>query len=67
MPQAETNALCKNVSFTRTRLFLPRTCTRQFSMKILWTLLWEALRDKIILTGGGRQEPLEVCAPGANM
>jgi hypothetical protein len=35
-----------------------RTCTRQFSMKILWPLLWEALRDKIILMGGSRQETL---------
>ena len=30
------------------------------SMKILWTLLWEALRDEIILMGGSRQETLLV-------
>ncbi|KAJ8581834.1 hypothetical protein M405DRAFT_831707 [Rhizopogon salebrosus TDB-379] len=58
MPQAETDALCKNVSFTRTRPFLPRTCTRQFPMKIVWMLLLEALRGKIILMCGGRQETL---------
>jgi hypothetical protein len=30
------------------------------SMKILWMLLWEALRDKIILMGGSLQEMLLV-------
>jgi hypothetical protein len=29
-------------------------------MKILWTLLWEALRDKIILMGGSWQDTLWV-------
>jgi hypothetical protein len=39
-PQSETDALCKNVLATRTRSFLPWTCTRQCSRRIHWALLW---------------------------
>ncbi|KAJ8590258.1 hypothetical protein M405DRAFT_171917 [Rhizopogon salebrosus TDB-379] len=42
MPQAETDALCKNVSATRTRSFLPRTCTRQVSRRNLLDGAWES-------------------------
>jgi hypothetical protein len=39
-PQSATDALCKNVLATRTRSFLPCTCTRQCSRRIHWALLW---------------------------
>ncbi|KAJ8594120.1 hypothetical protein M405DRAFT_809672, partial [Rhizopogon salebrosus TDB-379] len=55
-PQSETDALCNNVLATRTRSFLPWTCTRQCSRRIHWALLWDVYRNKILLVGGSQDE-----------
>ena len=56
-PQAETDALWKNLSVTRTRSFLPQTCTRQCQEGSVGRLFGEALQGQGS-PGGGTQEEM---------